>query len=204
MDNQYDYIFKIIVIGNPGVGKSSILNSLIDNKFDDQYGSTLGIDFRVKTMKIDNKNIKLLLWDTAGQERFKTITSPYYRNVHGVVLVYDITDRKSFQDLNIWLHETDKYCHENVIKIIIGNKTDIEEKRMVSYKEGKDLANDLGMIFIETSAKTLQNVEDVFVQLVNEIKKDIINHDIEPYQKTRPIMIMKKKYNNNEDVCGCP
>ena len=122
-------------------------------------------------MQLNGKNIKLQIWDTAGQERFKNITASYYRGGNGILVVYDITDRESFNNLNSWLIEIEKSANKNVYKILIGNKCDLEEKRAVTYQEGKDFADSNGMKFIETSAKTCQQVNEAFETLTREIIK---------------------------------
>ena len=122
-------------------------------------------------MQLNGKNIKLQIWDTAGQERFKNITASYYRGGNGILVVYDITDRESFNNLNSWLIEIEKSANKNVYKILIGNKCDLEEKRAVTYQEGKDFADSNGMKFIETSAKTCQQVNEAFETLTQEIIK---------------------------------
>ena len=193
----------------PALAKTSLLYKLTDNNFTNDTTSTIGVDFRTKVMNIDNQKIKLSIWDTAGQERFRAITAPYYRNVHGTILVYDITNRESFNHLNKWITDIDKYSRENVSKILIGNKTDLQAERKVSYDEGQQLAKDQGFHFIEISAKTTDNIEDVFVVMINEICKDAINMNI--YQPTK---INKPRehyyaqhYNNNDEVkidnCEC-
>ena len=122
-------------------------------------------------MQLNGKNVKLQIWDTAGQERFKNITASYYRGGTGILVVYDITDRESFNNLNSWLIEIEKSANKNVYKILIGNKCDLEEKRAVTYQEGKDFADSNGMKFIETSAKTCQQVNEAFETLTQEIIK---------------------------------
>ena len=122
-------------------------------------------------MQLNGKNVKLQIWDTAGQERFKNITASYYRGGNGILVVYDITDRESFNNLNSWLIEIEKSANKNVYKILIGNKCDLEEKRAVTYQEGKDFADSNGMKFIETSAKTCQQVNEAFETLTQEIIK---------------------------------
>ena len=123
---EYDYLYKILLIGNSSVGKSSIFNRYVDNCYSDLSVSTIGVDFKIKTLKINNKIIKLQIWDTNGQERFKAITNSYYRNSHGIIVVFDITDRKSFTGLRNWLNDADRYS-ENTCKILVGNKSDLND-----------------------------------------------------------------------------
>lgn len=172
---DYDYLFKVLLIGNSSVGKSSLLLRFVDNAWSDLFVPTIGVDFKIKTMTIDSKNVKLQIWDTAGQERFKNITASYYRGAHGILVVYDITDMESFKNINNWLIEIEKNANKNVYKILIGNKCDLEEKRTVSTQQGKELAETYGMQFIETSAKSNTNVSEAFELLGKEIMKLSLN-----------------------------
>ena len=142
---DYDYIQKILLIGDSGVGKSSIVLRFTENTYNESYISTIGVDFKVKKLIIDNNVVKIQLWDTAGQERFKTITFSYYRGSHAVIIVFDITSRESFMNIEAWLEEIYKFCDKKKIKIIIiGNKKDLENTRKVSYDEAFTFANNLG------------------------------------------------------------
>lgn len=131
------------------------------------------MDFKIRTFESSGSTVKLQIWDTAGQERFKTITASYYKGAHGIILVYDITDRQSFKDIENWLAEVDKYGNENVVKLLVGNKSDLEASRQVKTEEGKTLADSLGIKFLETSAKDAVNVEKAFTTLSNEIKSKV-------------------------------
>ena len=134
---------------------------------------TIGVDFKIRTFESGGSTVKLQIWDTAGQERFKTITASYYKGAHGIILVYDITDRQSFKDIENWLAEVDKYGTENVVKMLVGNKSDLEANRQVKTEEGKSLADSLNIKFLETSAKDAINVEKAFTTLSNEIKSKV-------------------------------
>ena len=171
MNPEYDYLFKILVIGDSGVGKSCLLLRFSDDKFNESYISTIGVDFRIKTVNFEDSTAKLQIWDTAGQERFRTITSSYYRGAHGIIVVYDITDEKSFKSVEMWLGEISKYANEGVAKMIVANKSDMEESRAVSVEKGSELAKKLQVPFIETSAKASINVEKAFLLMAEEIKK---------------------------------
>ncbi|CAE7205683.1 RABD2C [Symbiodinium sp. CCMP2592] len=150
-----------VLIGDSGAGKSCLLLRFADDAFTDSYITTIGVDFRFKTIPVDKKTIKLQIWDTAGQERFRTITSAYYRGADGIILVYDICDRESFNHVDEWLNEVNRYVNENTCKILIGNKCDMTAERQVSTEEAKKKAEDLGIAFIECSAKDATNVEVV-------------------------------------------
>ena len=164
-DENYDFIFKVLLLGNSDVGKSSLLLRYVDSVWSDTFVPTIGVDFKVKTIEIGGKKVKLQIWDTAGQERFRTVVSTYFRGAHGIFLIYDITNRDSFKNLENWLIEIEKNASENVLKILIGNKNDLEDERDISPDEGKSFANRNGMQFIETSAKMNTNVNEAFETL---------------------------------------
>jgi Ras-related protein Rab-1A len=124
---EYDHLFKVVLIGDSGVGKSCLLLRFADDTFTESFISTIGVDFRFRTLTVDEQSVKLQIWDTAGQERFRTITSAYYRGADGIILVYDKTKRKSFDSVENWITEVDKYASENTVKILLGNKADLDE-----------------------------------------------------------------------------
>lgn len=169
LDN--DLLFKMLIIGDAGVGKSCLLLRYADNEFSECYISTIGVDFKIRTVEMDGKVIKLNMWDTAGQERFKTITATFYRGAHGVILVFDLTDMESFQNLSGWFKEIDKYGGNRVAKLLVGNKSDMKDKRVVSYEMAQEFANQMGVPYLETSAKTATNVEQAFMTMTAEMKK---------------------------------
>ncbi|EOA18308.1 hypothetical protein CARUB_v10006821mg, partial [Capsella rubella] len=156
---SYAYIFKYIIIGDTGVGKSCLLLKYTDKEFQAVHDLTIGVEFGAKMITIDNKPIKLQIWDTAGQETFRSVTRMYYRGRAGALLVYDITRRETFNHLASWLEEARQHASEKMTTMLIGNKCDLEAKRAVSTEEGEQFAREHGLIFIEASAKTAQNVE---------------------------------------------
>lgn len=170
MQAEYDYLFKLLLIGDSGVGKSCLLLRFADDTYTESYISTIGVDFKIRTIELDGKTIKLQIWDTAGQERFRTITSSYYRGAHGIIVVYDTTDLESFNNVKQWLHEIDRYASDNVNKLLVGNKSDLTNKRAVSFDQAKEFADSLGIEFIETSAKNATNVEKAFLMMASQIK----------------------------------
>jgi len=177
MKPDYDYLFILVLIGDSGVGKSCLLLRFADDKWTDSYISTIGVDFKIRTVQLDGKNIKLQIWDTAGQERFRTISSTYYRGAHGIIVVYDITNRESFNNVKRWLKEIDKYARENVNKLLVGNKADLaddNELRAVQKHEGKNFADELGVQFLEASAKTGAFVDTAFLLISSEIKSKML------------------------------
>jgi Ras-related protein Rab-1A len=159
-----------LLIGDSGVGKSCLLLRFADDTYTESYISTIGVDFKIRTIELDGKTVKLQIWDTAGQERFRTITSSYYRGAHGIIIVYDVTDRQSFQNVEHWLKEIDKYATGNVNKLLVGNKSDLQSKKVVTYDEAKEFADKHGIKFLETSAKNSHNVEQAFQTMATEIK----------------------------------
>ncbi|XP_034206452.1 ras-related protein RABC2a-like isoform X2 [Prunus dulcis] len=164
--NIYDYSFKILLAGDSGVGKSSLLLSFISN-FVQDLSPTIGVDFKIKQLLVGGKRLKLTIWDTAGQERFGTVISSYYRGAHGIILVYDVTRRETFTNLsNIWAKEVETYStNPECIKILVGNKVDRENERAVSREEGMALAQEHKCLFLECSAKTRENVQQCFRDL---------------------------------------
>eukprot|EP00753_Platysulcus_tardus_P002838 PLAT11949.1.p1 GENE.PLAT11949.1~~PLAT11949.1.p1 ORF type:complete len:206 (+),score=98.11 PLAT11949.1:846-1463(+) len=170
MTPEYDYLFKLLLIGDSGVGKSCLLLRFADDTYTESYISTIGVDFKIRTIELDGKTIKLQIWDTAGQERFRTITSSYYRGAHGIIVVYDVTDLESFNNVKQWLHEIDRYACEGVNKLLVGNKADLVEKKDVSTEAAEEFASSLSIPFLETSAKTATNVEKAFMKMAGEIK----------------------------------
>ena len=164
-DEDYDFIFKVLLLGNSDVGKSSILLRYVDSVWNETFVPTIGVDFKVKTVEIGDKKVKMQIWDTAGQERFRNVISTYFRGGNGLLLIYDITNKDSFKNLESWLIEIEKNASENILKILIGNKSDLEEDREISKEEGQAFANRNGMQFMETSAKMNTNVDEAFQAL---------------------------------------
>jgi Ras-related protein Rab-1A len=169
--NDYDYLFKVLIIGNSGVGKSCHLLRFAEDMFSDNYISTIGVDFKIRKLDLEGKSIKLQIWDTAGQERFRTITKSYYRGSNGIVVVYDITDRESFDQVQHWMSEIDAHASADVCRLIVGNKADLNDKRAVKTEEGETLARQFGIPFLETSAKDASHVEEMFVTMTGAMKK---------------------------------
>jgi len=171
MKRDYDYLFKLVLIGDSGVGKSCLLLRFADDNFTDSYISTIGVDFRFRTITIDKKTVKLQIWDTAGQERFRTITSAYYRGADGIIMVYDVTSSESFDHVEEWLSEVDRYANENTSKLLVGNNADLIEDKQVSEETAQRFADKLSIPFIETSAKTATNVDAAFLTMAKELIK---------------------------------
>ena len=205
--NQYDLLFKVLLIGNSGVGKSSLFLRFVDDIWEDSFVPTIGVDFKVKTLSIEDKKIKLQIWDTAGQERFRTIISSYYKGAHGILLIFDLTDIETFKSLNNWLIEIERNANKNVIKILIGNKCDLNERK-VTMKQASEFAEENGMKYIETSAKNNINVVDAFrtlgMELIisskddqfsqgKEVKNIVLNNNIDLNKKKHKINCCNQK-----------
>ncbi|CAM8952426.1 unnamed protein product [Rhodiola kirilowii] len=175
---DYDYLIKLLLIGDSGVGKSCLLLRFSDDSFTTSFITTIGIDFKIRTVELDGKRIKLQIWDTAGQERFRTITTAYYRGAMGILLVYDVTDESSFNNIKNWIRNIEQHASDNVNKILVGNKADMDEsKRAVPTAKGQALADEYGIKFFETSAKTNLNVEQVFFSIARDIKERLSETD---------------------------
>merc|ERR1711934_762548 len=167
--SPYDMLIKLLLIGDSGVGKSCLLCRYSDDVFNSNFITTIGIDFKIRTIELDGAKIKLQIWDTAGQERFRTITQAYYRGAMGILLVYDVADDKSFNNIRTWMRNIDQHANEQVVKILLGNKCDIAS-RMVTVEQGEELAKEFGIKFFETSAKNNTNVEEAFNAIAKAIK----------------------------------
>ena len=166
---DYDVCVKSIIVGDSGVGKSSLLYRYTDQDWNPHYIATIGVDFKVLTFERNNKVVKLQLWDTAGQERFRTITHSYYRGAHAVMLVFSVTDRESFDNVKRWVGDVRKYGSETVPMVLVGNKSDVpESQRVVPDEEAEALAESLGCKYVKASAKENMNVDVSFGELVDD------------------------------------
>ena len=165
----YDYLLKFIIIGPSGSGKSCLLLQFTDKRFMPDHELTIGVEFGTRMIEVDGKKIKLQLWDTAGQESFRSITRSYYRGAQGALLVFDITKRQSFQHLQSWLEEVRRQGTDNMSVLVVGNKTDLENDRQVTREEAEAFAKENGLRYVETSAKTAENVDAAFLSSAEEI-----------------------------------
>jgi len=173
---HYDFLIKLLLIGDSGVGKSCLLLRFCDDAWTPSFITTIGIDFKIRTIELDGKRIKLQIWDTAGQERFRTITTAYYRGAMGILLVYDVTDERSFNNIRTWHGNIEQHASEGVNKILIGNKSDWVDKKVVTEEQGRELARELAVSFMETSAKANEGVEEAFFTLARDIKTRLIDN----------------------------
>ncbi|CAL8101104.1 unnamed protein product [Calicophoron daubneyi] len=170
---SYAYLFKYIIIGDTGVGKSCLLLQFTDKRFQPVHDLTIGVEFGARMINIGGKQIKLQIWDTAGQESFRSITRSYYRGAAGALLVYDITRRDTYTHLASWLEDARQHSSSNMVIMLIGNKSDLEARREVQKEEGEAFAREHGLIFMETSAKTAANVEEAFIDTAKCIHEKI-------------------------------
>jgi len=177
--DQYDYLFKFIIIGDAGAGKSCLLHHFIEGKFKKSSSHTIGVEFGSKIIQVANRTIKLQIWDTAGQERYRSVTRSYYRGAAGALVVYDLTSRDTFQHLTNWLADARTLARADISIIAVGNKCDMKDRRAVTYLEASRLAQENDLLFLETSALTGEGVEDVFTkvakQLLNKIEDGLID-----------------------------
>ncbi|ELP93872.1 rab11, putative [Entamoeba invadens IP1] len=168
-EDEYDFLYKIVLVGESGVGKSNLLLRFTRNEFDPDKRSTIGVEFATRSIVYHEKNIRAQIWDTAGQERYRAITNAYYRGALGALVVYDITKKSSFESVERWLNELHENADRKVLQMIIGNKSDLNQTREVTTEEGKKLAEDNKAFFFETSALDGNNVEDAFMTLLKKI-----------------------------------
>ncbi|TYZ59772.1 hypothetical protein PybrP1_007655 [[Pythium] brassicae (nom. inval.)] len=196
-ENPFDMQIKLLMIGDSGVGKTCLLLRYANDSFSPTFITTIGIDFKIKNIELDNKKVKLQsqIWDTAGQERFRTITTSYFRGAQGILLVYDVTDRASFQSIRNWVGQIQQHADVHVNKILIGNKCDMTDDKVVSTEEGQALADEYGVKFFETSAKNNINVESGFIEIAREVKNRLMEeggpHKKESVNLTKPAPVKK-------------
>ncbi|KAM5255770.1 ras-related protein Rab-19 [Ctenodactylus gundi] len=169
-DEDCDYLFKVILIGDSNVGKTCVVQHFRSGVYTEMQQNTIGVDFTVRALEIDGKKVKVQVWDTAGQERFRTITQSYYRSAHAAIIAYDLTRRSTFESVPHWIHEIEKYGAANLVVMLIGNKSDLWEKRHVLFEDACTLAEKYGLLAVlETSAKESKNIDEVFVLMAREL-----------------------------------
>ena len=202
-----DLQYKILLLGETKVGKTSLIIRYVDNKFEEGGLSTLGVDMRNKYIQLEGKKIKLDIWDTAGEERFRSIAKNYFRIAHAIIFVCDLTSEETFKMLKFWMEDSKNNVDPNVEIILAANKSDLIEKREVSEKKLKDFSSKNNMQYFETSAKTGKGVEDLFNALINKLflKKDVgvVLPDDESSNKAKKIQNQQKDDKNNSNKCNC-
>merc|ERR1740136_5277 len=199
MSTDFDYLLKVVMVGDSGVGKSSLLKRFSSREFTGDYISTIGVDFEIKTLEVDGKTVKLQIWDTAGQERFQNITTSYYRGAHCIILVYDITQRESFDHVNKWVKQIRDYASANVRILLVGNKCDLAERRSVPFEDAQDVARSLKVQVFETSAKDSTNVDQAF----HHVAEEAIRHNVHklPSEKQQIDLTGESIAGNNKKGC---
>ena len=201
---------KLIVVGNQGTGKSSILNRFVNDTFEENYQTTIGLDFQSKNITIHDQDVRLIIYDTAGQEKFRSLIPMYIREAQIILIIYDISDRNSFESIPNWIHEVNEVINKEVVFALIGNKIDLEDKRKVTYEEGKKLAEKNNFVFQEVSAKSGKNFENLFeVQLFDSVynkfknefeKRERMDEEGDPNFETNANTNNKDINNNNNTV----
>eukprot|EP00049_Salpingoeca_infusionum_P023147 m.10594 g.10594 ORF g.10594 m.10594 type:complete len:209 (-) comp5590_c0_seq1:397-1023(-) len=185
-DDEYDFLFKIVLIGDSGVGKSNLLSRFTRNEFNLESKSTIGVEFATRSIKVDGKTIKAQIWDTAGQERYRAITSAYYRGAVGALLVYDIAKHLTYDNVQRWLKELREHADTNIVIMMVGNKSDLRHLRAVATEEAASFAEEQKLSFIETSALDATNVEEAFTTILKEIYKIVSQKSLTTGTKSLP------------------
>jgi Ras-related protein Rab-1A len=215
--SEYDYLFKVIIIGDSGVGKSCLLLRFADDMFTDSYISTIGVDFKIRTINLKsdvpgvaNEQIKLQLWDTAGQERFRTITSSYYQGAHGILIVYDVTDDSSYRNVKNWLNEVNRTIKSDVQVLLIGNKCDLERKRVVNREDVEaytsQIAEQMPRLHIEhleTSAKQSTGVDKAFTTLARKMRENQKTMGGDSSHLKRSVNLNGRPVDEESGKCAC-
>ncbi|KAG2484783.1 hypothetical protein HYH03_016436 [Edaphochlamys debaryana] len=211
LKERFDALIKLLLVGDSGVGKSCLLLRFTDDMFTSSFITTIGIDFKIKKVDVEGKLVKLQIWDTAGQERFRTITSAYYRGAQGIILVYDISDEASFNNVRNWMRNIEQHASDNVNKILVGNKLDLgDDKRVVSTARGQALADEFGFRFFETSAKDNVNVEEAFHAVARDVlhrmQSEAANQQLlqqQQHSAAQPVRLTAGSPRAVQDKSGC-
>ncbi|XP_076456554.1 uncharacterized protein LOC143290886 [Babylonia areolata] len=202
VDENIDFLFKLVIVGDSGVGKTSLLLRYVDNVYTDTFISTIGVDFKITTFDIDGRKVKLQIWDTAGQDRFRNIVSTFYRGAHAILLVYDVTDMTSLQSVPQWRAEIERYATDKAQHVLVGNKSDLKGKREVTSEDARAVAQRYNMSHVETSAKTSHNLDALFSDVTRTlmVSFDGMNkHTPRP----RPPMLPASHAVSSGGICNC-
>ncbi|KAM9368458.1 ras-related protein Rab-11A-like [Phaethornis superciliosus] len=208
-EDEYDYLFKVVLIGDSGVGKSNLLSRFTRNEFNLESKSTIGVEFATRSIQVDNKTVKAQIWDTAGQERYRAITSAYYRGAVGALLVYDIAKYLSYENAERWLKELQDHADANIVIMLVGNKSDLRHLRAVPTDEARSFAEKNGLSFLETSALDSTNVEMAFQNILTEIYRIVSQRQITgqpesefgPSTTIEPIRVLPTQQESRQTPC---
>ncbi|XP_030251050.1 RAB11a, member RAS oncogene family, like [Sparus aurata] len=208
-EDEYDYLFKVVLIGDSGVGKSNLLSRFTRNEFNLESKSTIGVEFATRSIQVEGKTVKAQIWDTAGQERYRAITSAYYRGAVGALLVYDIAKHLTYENAERWLKELKDHADNNIVIMLVGNKSDLRHLRAVPTDEAKAFAEKHGLSFLETSALDSSNVELAFHTILTAIYNIVSQRqmsgrsdsDFSPASNVVPITVEPTQNSANKGVC---
>ena len=192
-----EFLYKIVILGDTSVGKTCFFNRYVDNTFEEKTLGTIGIEYRLKNVQLENgSTIKLQIWDTAGQERFNSISKSYYRGAHAIILIFSVTNKKSFENVKTWVNQIKEETNEKITLILVGNKIDLVDKREIMESEGEELANEFDINYYECSAKTGENINLAFNELIKKMVKKI---DKTKDNSTK--LILENKQNKKGNSC---
>ena len=205
-DENYEMMFKVVLVGDSFVGKTNIMSKYIKNEFHEDSKATVGVEFGSKQFTVEGHSIKAQIWDTAGQERYKAITSAYYKGAKGAFIVYDITRKQSFESVEKWVNDVTAVADKKITIILIGNKSDLDDQRQVTKEQGEEKANKLELAFLETSAFSGENLDKAFDLMINEVYKKcheelLAEGDIDIIEGGKDINLENKKDNNEKKKC---
>ena len=205
-DDNYEMMFKVVLVGDSFVGKTNIMSKYIKNEFHEDSKATVGVEFGSKQFTIEGHLIKAQIWDTAGQERYKAITSAYYKGAKGAFIVYDITRKQSFESVEKWVNDVTAVADQKITIILIGNKSDLEDQRQITKEQGQEKANKLELAFLETSALSGENLDKAFDMMMNEVYKKcheemLAEGDVDIIEGGKDISLENKKVEEKKTCC---
>ena len=205
---KYDYLFKLLIVGDPGVGKSSIMTRYVGEDFEECTTGTVGLDFRIRIIQLNGIRIRLQIWDSAGHERYRPLTTTYYRGSDGIVIVYDITDDQTFEHVTSWVEEVNRFTDKDVPKIVVGNKCDLNTRISVDNERAREYAKNNGMFLFQTSAKSSKNIENAFEQLVSMMigrEMALTKNNPDRSDRTKSVILddNQRSKDNPNDNSGC-
>ena len=206
-DDNYEFMFKVVLVGDSFVGKTNIMSKYLKNEFHEDSKATVGVEFGSKQFNVEGHSIKVQIWDTAGQERYKAITSAYYKGAKGAFIVYDITRKNSFESIDKWINDVTAVADKKITIVLIGNKSDLEDQRQVTKEQGEDKANKLQVAFLETSAFSGENLEKAFQMMIKEVyqkchEEMMSEGDVDIIKGGEDINLAKKNNNGEKKCCA--